>query len=81
MISNENIYEIRHDDVFFQYQQFDCCFKSLLRLRTKKTSRRRLSSRLRGGLWLDCFVTKTSQQVASYRKFWIQMDIYELIYS
>ena len=33
------------------------------------------------GLWLDCCFTKTSQPIASYTKFWIQMDIYELVYS
>ena len=46
---NENIYEITHGDAF-QHQQLNCCFKSLLRLTTKKTSRRRIS----GHLWGDC---------------------------
>ena len=48
----------------------------VLRLTTKKTSRRKIS----GLLWGDCdwiAVTKTSQPVASYTKFWIQMDIYK----
>ena len=34
----------------FQHQQLNCCFKSLLRLTTKKTSRHRIS----GLSWGDC---------------------------
>ena len=46
---NENIYKITHDDGC-QYQQLDCCFKSLFMLTTKKTSKHKIN----GLLWRDC---------------------------
>ena len=78
---NENIYQITHDDIF-QHQKIDCSFKSLFRLTTKKASRHRISGLLWGESTADWIVVLPKHHNQLHlTQFWIQMDIYELIFS
>ena len=76
---NENIYKITHD--FFSTPAVWLLFQKFVQANNKENIKAQNQWSFVRGLWLDCCVTKTSQPVTSYTKLWMQMDIYELIYS